>query len=275
MKRVPEYCQKILLPLHLLGLLGFFLLNDYSLLNFITFIIFWFLFGCVGIEIGSHRLFSHSAFYCSLPMRNFLGLLSCYGGQWSPIWWASLHRGIHHPKADTIHDVHSPQNGFFHAYFGWYFTLDRSIVSFSSTRDLLKSPFQLWLHKNYVLIFWTPFLTLALFNLQLALCVFIYPALASIHQENLINSFCHSKKFGYRNYATNDLSTNNWLLGTFLWGAGFHNNHHHDPKQFNFGKRWFEFDACGYLVPAIVFIDQLLFKPNLPLNSNASTQTDL
>ena len=44
-----------------------------------------------------------------------------------------------------------------------------------------------------------------------------------------INTLTHM--FGYRNHDTNDNPTNIFTLGILMWGEGWHNNHHVDPKK--------------------------------------------
>jgi stearoyl-CoA desaturase (delta-9 desaturase) len=75
-------------------------------------------------------------------------------------------------------------------------------------------------------------------------------------QDNLVNVFGHSKGgIGYRNYETKDNSYNNLFLGYFAWGQGWHNNHHYDPKSFDFGKgvsgKWWEWDPCKIFTPLL------------------------
>jgi stearoyl-CoA desaturase (delta-9 desaturase) len=73
----------------------------------------------------------------------------------------------------------------------------------------------------------------------------------SLVQDNAVNALCHCSGLGYRNFTTEDQSVNFWPLGYFGWGQGWHNNHHHDPRSFNFGKRWWEFDPCVLFLPLI------------------------
>jgi stearoyl-CoA desaturase (delta-9 desaturase) len=69
-----------------------------------------------------------------------------------------------------------------------------------------------------------------------------------------VNVLGHRKGFiGYRNCETKDNSQNNIILGYLAWGQGWHNNHHYDPKSFDFGTRisgkWYEFDPCKIFLP--------------------------
>jgi stearoyl-CoA desaturase (delta-9 desaturase) len=49
------------------------------------------------------------------------------------------------------------------------------------------------------------------------------------------------------------MSQNNFVLGYLGWGQGWHNNHHHDPKSYDFGTnisgKWWEFDPCRIFLP--------------------------
>jgi stearoyl-CoA desaturase (delta-9 desaturase) len=57
-----------------------------------------------------------------------------------------------------------------------------------------------------------------------------------------VNSIAH--RWGYRNYATNDNSTNNFLIGVLTNGEGWHNNHHADPCSARHGHFWWELDVA-------------------------------
>jgi stearoyl-CoA desaturase (delta-9 desaturase) len=60
----------------------------------------------------------------------------------------------------------------------------------------------------------------------------------------VINGLCHAK--GYRNFETDDASTNLWPLGVFVAGEELHNNHHAFPTSARFSMRRHEVDM-GWL----------------------------
>ena len=60
----------------------------------------------------------------------------------------------------------------------------------------------------------------------------------------IINGLCHAK--GYRNFATEDASTNLWPIGVFVAGEELHNNHHAFPTSARFSMRPHEVDL-GWL----------------------------
>ena len=66
------------------------------------------------------------------------------------------------------------------------------------------------------------------------------PALAA----GVINGLCHAR--GYRNFETNDASTNLWRWGIFVAGEELHNNHHAFPTSARFALRPGELDM-GWL----------------------------
>jgi stearoyl-CoA desaturase (delta-9 desaturase) len=56
----------------------------------------------------------------------------------------------------------------------------------------------------------------------------------------IINGVCHAR--GYRNFETNDASTNLWPLGVLIGGEELHNNHHAFPTSARFSLRPGEVD---------------------------------
>jgi stearoyl-CoA desaturase (delta-9 desaturase) len=61
-----------------------------------------------------------------------------------------------------------------------------------------------------------------------------------------VNSLTHV--FGYRTYATNEDSRNNWLVAILAMGEGWHNNHHHDPASASVQHKWWEIDITYYVI---------------------------
>ena len=48
-----------------------------------------------------------------------------------------------------------------------------------------------------------------------------------------------------RNFDTPDTSQNNILVGLLTLGFGWHNNHHHNPRELVNQYRWWEIDVEG------------------------------
>ena len=217
----------------------------------------WTLISGLGVAVGYHRIFSHNT-HTDLPLWKenlilFFGILS---GQGSSIMWTAIHRGYHHRHADTTKDLHSPVHGIYHAFFGWTTTIteDSPIINLKYSANLLRRPNHVWFHKHNMEILWGVPLLISLIDWKLSLALFCLPTALSLLQDNLINVFGHVKGLiGYRNFETNDMSQNNIVLGYFAWGQGWHNNHHHAPASYDFGRgvsgKWWEWDPCNIFVP--------------------------
>jgi stearoyl-CoA desaturase (delta-9 desaturase) len=57
--------------------------------------------------------------------------------------------------------------------------------------------------------------------------------------------------WGYRNVDLPDNSKNTWVFGTLMLGELFQNNHHVEPENPNFGRRWFEWDPVYWAILAL------------------------
>lgn len=250
------YIFSVWIPFHLLAIVGIGL----SILNwswwYIAYLLVgWITFGGIGTAIMLHRYISHRAIDIRPMLKPILYWIACMSGQGSPIWWAALHRGYHHAHSDKEKDIHSPTKGFWHAYMGWMFTINYNSVSLRYAVEKLKDKQLMWFHKNYNKVIWISFLILFLFNPAMSIWFYIIPALCGLHTDSMVNSLCHTENAGYRIFDTKDHSENVWFLGYFGWGQGWHNNHHNDPRSFDFGatvsKNKKEFDPCMLLVPFI------------------------
>jgi stearoyl-CoA desaturase (delta-9 desaturase) len=238
-----------MVPLAALFAAGMFLC-EWSVAHGAIALLFWFLFGCLGVEITLHRYYSHHAFALSPAMEKLLTVISIYGAQHSPIWWRALHVR-HHREADSPRDIHSPENGFWHALIGWYWQMDPKTVSFRGCATLIRDGFQRFIHAHYYKLFWAPAGALAILDWELAYFIFIVPSFFSFMQTNLVNSFCHLPGVGYRRFDTPDRSTNVPVVAYLSWGLGFHNNHHADPASAYLGREWWEVDVCRYVIPLL------------------------
>lgn len=245
---------KIILPLHLLGVAGLVATfsfgkfqSYYLLLTFLG----WVLICGYGISIGYHRLLAHRSFKTQKWIEKTLAYLGCLGAQGSPIFWISLHMGVHHPYSDKEMDIHSPTHGLWSSYLGWQIHLPKYATPLKAGLGLAADPYYKFIHKNYYKVVWVSVLVLSLIDPLWGLFGLVLPMIISMHQENLINSVCHTPRLGYRNHETRDNSVNNLLLGWFCFGQGWHNNHHAKPNQAHFGERWFEFDPSRPMIALI------------------------
>jgi len=206
----------------------------------------WIFISGLGIAVGYHRVFSHKTHTLPVWKENIILFFAIFAAQGSSIFWAAVHRGIHHRHTDTDKDVHSPNTkSFWESFLFWHYRLNKESLNLKYAVDLLKKPNHVWFHKYYVHILWFVPILVALYSLPLSMALFGLPMLFCNLQDNLVNVIGHKKcLIGYRNFNTTDKSYNNPIFGFLTWGQAWHNNHHHDPKKFNFGVKWWEFDPC-------------------------------
>lgn len=244
-------------PFSVLSILAIILLisGTISPLYLIVTFVMWVLISGLGIAVGYHRVFSHKTHTLPLWKENLLLFFGALAGQGGAIFWVAVHRGSHHPHADTENDLHSPViHGNWHAFAGWSADVTQNNamnkIKIKSAVDLIRRRNHVWFNKHVYKILWGVPLVVALFNWQLALVGFCLASGMAILQDNLVNVVGHKKAwFGYRRFATKDNSYNHPLLGLLTWGQSLHNNHHHDPKSYSFAKGKLEWDPCVIFLP--------------------------
>ncbi len=204
----------------------------------------YFLMGCFGMSCTYHRLLTHRSYKISTPLEvvgTFLGSIGLVG---SSLAWTAAHQQ-HHQFTDQKNDPHSP------SILGFMYSQWLSMFSSVSLRKspVLSSRFHQFMHKYYFLINLTwATLLIAIFGYRSWLIFHLAPAAILWNAGSFINTFCHTNFVGYRNFETHDLSRNNFLFGFLVWGEGWHNNHHFNPKEANFRLNRFEFDISYFFI---------------------------
>ena len=89
----------------------------------------------LSITGGYHRLFSHSAYSATWPLRAFYLAFGAASVQNSALAWAADHR-THHAHTDREPDPYSIQRGFWWAHIGWVVCKGNRSQGRSLVRDL-------------------------------------------------------------------------------------------------------------------------------------------
>ncbi|HVA49819.1 MAG TPA: fatty acid desaturase [Pirellulales bacterium] len=273
-----------ILALHLLALLVF-VPWLFSWTGLIAFVLGVNVFGQLGVPIGYHRLLTHRSFRVPKWLeRSFVTIALCCG-QNTPARWVTWHR-MHHQHSDGLNDPHSPLVAFFWSHIGWLLFEQGGTHSVASyykyARDILDDPFYMYLEKRrsasafiylgHALAFFLIGLAVgwgssgrALPGLQFGLSLLVWGVILRTvyvwHITWAVNSLSHI--FGYRNYATDDESRNNWFVAFITGGEGWHNNHHHDPTSASVQHRWWELDLNFYIIKCLEWLG--LAKDVVPL----------
>ncbi len=236
-----------------------------------------YLFVMLGTTVGFHRLFTHRSFQTSRSIQFILGALGSMSFQGPLIQWVELHR-MHHQFSDRNGDPHSPYphennilgvfKGFWHAHIGWAF--GPMPASNCCAVDLRKSAmirlvdrlFPFW---AFLGVFIPALIGYFVLGWQGAITGFLWGGLIRIflghHITWSVNSICHF--WGSRSYSTKDQSRNNFIVGIFALGEGWHNNHHAFPFSASHGLRWWQIDI-SFLIIRFLAMCRLAWQIRLP-----------
>lgn len=209
-------------------------------------IVIYFLMSGMGASIGYHRLFSHKSFTPPTWFRHVCMTCGHMAGIGSAISWVAIHRSHHAHTDRSNQDPHSPHH---HA---WYKVLWFSMfepVQVKLVKDLLRDTTCVWWHTYYWHVHVTTSLLLMLISPTIWVCAYLAPQALTWSMGGLLNYVNHV--WGYRNHATQDESRNNWFFALVYWGEGWHNNHHADPKKYQFGEKPWELDVGAWIIKHI------------------------
>ncbi|HUJ96371.1 MAG TPA: fatty acid desaturase [Terriglobales bacterium] len=214
----------------------------------------WWVSGSLGIGMCYHRLLTHRGYKTPKWLEYFMTVCATLALEGGPIFWVATHR-IHHQFSDVEGDPHSPIDGKWWSHMGWILT-GKSMHHDTTTLaryvpDLAKDKFHVWITKyHYVPMIGLGVILLALGGLPFLMWGIFVRTVLGLHFTWMVNSVTHT--WGSRRFATRDLSTNNWFVGTFLtFGEGFHNNHHAHPVSARHGIAWYEIDLNWYGIWAL------------------------
>ena len=116
-------------------------------------------------------------------------------------------------------------------------------VELKYVTDLVRKPFYLFQHKNYFYINFAYALSLALVDSRALLYAWLVPACILWNAGSSVVTLSHM--FGSNPNGLRCEARNLWPLGLFVWGEGWHNNHHAYPKRSCFSDSVFQIDL-GY-----------------------------
>lgn len=165
--------------------------------------------------------------------------------------WVAVHRK-HHAKCETVEDPHSPV-----AHGLWNVLRNGVALYRASCRDIElvekygKGGPNDWLERNvygkYPTLGPSVFFFLCVIPFGVLGITFwaLQMAWIPVFAAGVVNGLGHA--IGYRNYETDDASTNVSPWGFFIGGEELHNNHHAYPSSAKFSQRKFEIDI-GWLV---------------------------
>jgi stearoyl-CoA desaturase (Delta-9 desaturase) len=201
----------------------------------------------IAVTVFLHRHQSHRALDLHPAMSHFFRLWLWLTTGMVTKEWAAIHRK-HHAKVETPEDPHSPQVvGINSVLWGGVFLY----VKESHNRDTIEryghgTPDD-WLERRvysrYVVLGLTLMGTadVLLFGIVPGVLVFLTQIVwIPFWAAGVINGIGHY--WGYRNWSTEDASTNIVPWGILIGGEELHNNHHAFVTSAKLSNKWYEFD---------------------------------
>ncbi|RAH69783.1 acyl-CoA desaturase [Aspergillus aculeatinus CBS 121060] len=202
---------------------------------------------------GYHRLWSHSSYSATLPLRIWLAAAGGGAVEGSARWWSRLHRA-HHRYTDTDQDPYSVNKGLFYSHFGWMiFKQNPKRIGRTDISDLNEDPVVVWQHRHYLLVvavmgMGVPMLGAGLWGDWWG--GFVYAGILRIffvqQATFCINSLAHwlgEQPFDDRNSPRDHAIT---ALATL--GEGYHNFHHEFPSDYRNAIQWYQYDPTKWMI---------------------------
>ena len=203
---------------------------------------------------GYHRLWAHTSYKATLPLKIFLVAGGAAAVEGSARWWSREHRA-HHRYTDTDKDPYSVRKGLLYSHLGWMvFKQNPRRIGRTDISDLNEDPVVVWQHKNYlscviVMALVIPTLVCG-FGWGDWLGGYVYAGILRIffiqQATFCVNSLAHwlgDQPFDDRNSPRDHVIT---ALVTL--GEGYHNFHHEFPSDYRNAIKWWQYDPTKWFI---------------------------
>jgi stearoyl-CoA desaturase (delta-9 desaturase) len=204
----------------------------------------------IGVTLYYHRDQAHRSIDLHPALRHFFRFWLWLTTGASTKEWVAVHRK-HHAFTERENDPHSPR----------IFGLKKVLLEGAELyRGEARKPETLekygkgtpddWLERRlytnhtYMGITFLVIFDLVLFGVPGIIMVALQLVNMPFMAAGVINGLAHAK--GYRNFETDDTSTNLWPIAVIVGGEELHNNHHAFPSSARFSMRPYEVDM-GWL----------------------------
>jgi len=208
----------------------------------------------LGITAGYHRLWAHTSYSASTPLRIFLAAVGAGAVEGSIRWWARDHRA-HHRYTDTDKDPYSVRKGLLYSHLGWMIMKQNpKRIGRTDISDLNDDKVVVWQHKNYIksVVFMGLIFPCLVTGLGWGdwMGGLIYGGILRIffvqQATFCVNSLAHwlgDQPFDDRNSPRDHIIT---ALVTL--GEGYHNFHHEFPSDYRNAIEWFQYDPTKWFI---------------------------
>jgi len=198
------------------------------------------------VSLFGHRAWAHKAWKPNKFVELWGLLVFTLLLTGTSVGYVGTHRQ-HHRHTDTDKDPHSP---FHMSRFRIQFLLWNVDLQLGYLADMLRQPMHVWFMKYYWFINLAWFIILYLSDPNWLLFWFALIGITHLRQH-IINSLAHNTPWWCIPIGPRDIS-NSILLGLITPGESWHRNHHDDPANYNFSRRWYELDPPAQIIDTLV-----------------------
>jgi stearoyl-CoA desaturase (delta-9 desaturase) len=209
----------------------------------------------VDVTLYLHRCLAHRALDLHPAVRHFFRFWLWMTTGISGSAWAAVHRK-HHAKCETEDDPHSPQmlgirkvvlegSELYTAESGSEETLRR--FGYGMPKDWLES--HVYTKYRNLGVSLLMVIDVGLFGVIGVSVWAVQMMWIPFWAGGVVNGFGHF--VGYRNFDTDDASTNLLAFGLLIGGEELHNNHHAHPTSAKLSNRWYELDVGWMYIRAL------------------------
>ncbi|KAF8534314.1 hypothetical protein BDD12DRAFT_918992 [Trichophaea hybrida] len=208
----------------------------------------------LGITAGYHRLWAHTSYSATWPLKVYLAAVGGGAVEGSIRWWSRDHRA-HHRYTDTDKDPYSVRKGLLYSHVGWMVMKQNpKRIGRTDISDLNEDAVVVWQHKYYLWV--VAFMGLVFPAMVAGLGWgdwkggFIYAGILRIffvqQATFCVNSLAHwlgDQPFDDRNSPRDHVIT---ALVTL--GEGYHNFHHEFPSDYRNAIEWHQYDPTKWTI---------------------------
>ncbi|EEU33459.1 uncharacterized protein NECHADRAFT_73308 [Fusarium vanettenii 77-13-4] len=216
-------------------------------------VIFYFNTG-LGITAGYHRLWAHTSYKATTPLKFYLADVGAGAVEGSIRWWSYGHRA-HHRYTDTEKDPYSVRKGLLYSHVGWMvFKQNPKRQGRADITDLNEDPIVAWQHRNYFkcVIFMALVLPtiVAGFGWSDWLGGFVYAGILRtcfVQQATFcVNSLAHW--LGEQPFDDRNSPRDHVITALVTLGEGYHNFHHEFPSDYRNAIKWYQYDPTKWSI---------------------------
>ena len=260
----------------------FYGLLDLSFWQYVGVAVVCFMVSMMSISLYLHRDQAHRAIDLHPALRQFFRMWIWVNSAALTEEWVAVHRK-HHAMCEREGDPHSPQ------VFGIRKVLleGAELYQAEARKSDVVEKFSRgtprdWMQRNVYSRFrnagiWIlVMLSMLLFGAPGIIILGIQLIAMPVFAAGVINGLGHYR--GYRNFETEDASTNLTPLAFLIAGEELHNNHHAFPTAAKFSMRWWEFDIgwmyiCIFRALGLCKVRRLAPQPKIEESRQVDLQT--